>query len=97
LCSCSAADETADEARLQQDPDILPQELLRKYITYAKQTCQPKLQMADYDKVAAVREANTMFETPCGVLFVARAGPKLCVCEELVAWGRLQQMGWRMH
>lgn len=36
------------------DPDILPQALLRKYITYAKQTCRPKLQAADYDKVAQV-------------------------------------------
>ena len=37
------------------DPDILPQETLRKYITYAKQHCKPKLQNADYDKIAAVR------------------------------------------
>lgn len=36
------------------DPDILPQELLRKYITYAKQTCKPRLQAGDYDKIAAV-------------------------------------------
>ena len=36
------------------DPDILPQATLRKYITYAKQTCKPKLQNADYDKIAAV-------------------------------------------
>ena len=37
------------------DPDVLPQEMLRKYITYAKQHCKPKLQNADYDKIAAVR------------------------------------------
>lgn len=37
------------------DPDILPQETLRKYITYGKQHCKPKLQNADYDKIAAVR------------------------------------------
>lgn len=28
--------------------------MLRKYITYAKQTCRPKLQAGDYDKIAAV-------------------------------------------
>lgn len=31
------------------------QEMLRKYVTYAKQTCRPKLQNADYEKIAAVR------------------------------------------
>ena len=36
------------------DPDLLSQDTLRKYITYAKQTCKPKLQAADYDKVAQV-------------------------------------------
>jgi len=36
------------------DPDILPQEMLRKYITYAKQNTHPKLQNADYDKIATV-------------------------------------------
>lgn len=33
---------------------MLSQEMLRKYITYAKQTCRPRLQTADYDKVARV-------------------------------------------
>ena len=28
--------------------------MLRKYITFAKQTCRPKLQTGDYDKIAAV-------------------------------------------
>ena len=37
------------------DPDMLPQEMLRKYVTYAKQNCKPKLQNADYDKIATVR------------------------------------------
>lgn len=46
--------ENAQEAGAN-DPDILPQAMLRKYITYAKQTCKPKLQNADYDKIAAVR------------------------------------------
>lgn len=37
---------------------MLPQQMLRKYITYAKQTCRPKLQTADYDKVAQVRRGG---------------------------------------
>lgn len=36
------------------DPDIIPQEMLRKYITYAKQHCRPRLAAADYDKIATV-------------------------------------------
>ena len=38
------------------DPDILPQEQLRKYITYAKQTCRPRLQQGDYEKIAQARK-----------------------------------------
>lgn len=54
------------------DPDILSQELLRKYITFAKQTCQPKLQAADYDKVAQVyaelrRESSVTHGMPIAV------------------------------
>lgn len=36
------------------DPDMLPQALLRKYLTYAKQNCRPQLQQADYDKIQRV-------------------------------------------
>eukprot|EP00884_Botryococcus_braunii_P021098 jgi/Botrbrau1/7672/Bobra.0159s0114.1 len=36
------------------DPDMLSQDLLRKYIDYAKQHCHPKLQNADYDKISQV-------------------------------------------
>jgi DNA replicative helicase MCM subunit Mcm2 (Cdc46/Mcm family) len=32
------------------------QELLKKYITYAKQHCRPQLQQADYDRIQKVRE-----------------------------------------
>jgi len=39
---------------IRSDPDILSQELLRKYITFAKQACRPRLQIGDYDKIAAV-------------------------------------------
>ena len=50
-CDCPWAAQEAGAS----DPDILPQAMLRKYITYAKQTCRPKLQNADYDKIATVR------------------------------------------
>uniref|UniRef100_A0A7S0WTV5 DNA replication licensing factor MCM2 n=1 Tax=Chlamydomonas leiostraca TaxID=1034604 RepID=A0A7S0WTV5_9CHLO len=36
------------------DPDVLPQDLLKKYITYAKQHCRPQLQQADYDRIQRV-------------------------------------------
>lgn len=32
----------------------MPQDVLRKYITFAKQNCHPRLQAGDYDKIAAV-------------------------------------------
>lgn len=51
------AEGAAVDARPQpseQDPDIIEQETLRKYIAYAKQNCHPKLQNADYDKIAQV-------------------------------------------
>ena len=40
--------------RLGDDAEILPQQLLRKYITYAKQHCRPQLQQADYDRITKV-------------------------------------------
>ncbi|GFR50357.1 hypothetical protein Agub_g12567 [Astrephomene gubernaculifera] len=49
-----------EEASNPVDPDVLPQELLRKYVTYAKQHCRPTLQQADYDRIlrlyAALRQ-----------------------------------------
>lgn len=51
--------------RCSSDPDLLSQELLRKYITFAKQTCKPKLQAADYDKIAQVgRKSDTASLAP---------------------------------
>ncbi len=41
------------------DPDIIPHDQLRKYIAYAKQNCHPKLQNADYDKIAQVELAKS--------------------------------------
>lgn len=34
------------------DPDILSQEMLRKYVTFAKENCHPKLANADYEKIS---------------------------------------------
>lgn len=36
------------------DGEVLSQEMLRKYVTYAKQTCRPRLALADHDKIAQV-------------------------------------------
>eukprot|EP00897_Mesotaenium_endlicherianum_P009211 jgi/Mesen1/8318/ME000457S07522 len=48
-----------------QDPEALSQEMLRKYMVYAKQNIHPKLQDADLDKMAMVyadlrRESTSM-------------------------------------
>ncbi len=66
------------------DPDILAQAMLRKYITYAKQTCRPKLQNADYDKIATVRAARQGCTYPAALsgfceVFISEA------CGQLVA------------
>ncbi|KAG0170488.1 MCM DNA helicase complex subunit [Apophysomyces sp. BC1034] len=37
---------------LESDPDIIPQDLLRKYIMYAREKMQPKLQQVDEDKLS---------------------------------------------
>ena len=55
-----------------EDPDILPQDMLRKYITFAKQTCKPRLQSGDYDKIASVyaelrRESSVTHGMPIAV------------------------------
>ena len=41
-------------------PKTISQELLRKYITYAKDNCRPRLSSADYDKLATVRTPDPM-------------------------------------
>lgn len=59
------------------DPDILPQALLRKYITYAKQMCRPKLQSADYDKIAQVGAWWGLRSGACATLCTGSAvGPE---------------------
>eukprot|EP00959_Pyramimonas_sp_CCMP1952_P207727 4344969-Pyramimonas_sp.AAC.1 len=42
------------ETATEQDPEVLGQDTLRKYVTYAKMYCQPKLQHADVDKISQV-------------------------------------------
>lgn len=44
----------AEREVIADDPDVVPQDLLRKYITYARQTCQPKLDTSGYEKLAQV-------------------------------------------
>lgn len=47
------ADEAAEaEEAATADPDILSQETLRKYVTFAKENCHPKLANADYEKIS---------------------------------------------
>jgi DNA replication licensing factor MCM2 len=65
-------DENAPTRPSDADPDILPQDMLRKYITFAKQTCKPRLQSGDYDKIAAVyaelrRESSVTHGMPIAV------------------------------
>jgi len=52
-----------DEA--ERDPTIIPQELLRKYCTYAKQTCRPTFQSSDYEKIAAVSNVGMQYAVGC--------------------------------
>eukprot|EP00898_Chlorokybus_atmophyticus_P007321 jgi/Chlat1/7590/Chrsp63S07075 len=47
----STANEGGQPSAPEKDPDIIPQDLLRKYITFAKQTCKPKLHSIDADKI----------------------------------------------
>ena len=54
------------------DPDVLPQDMLRKYITFAKQTCRPRLQSGDFEKIASVyadlrQESSVMHGMPIAV------------------------------
>ena len=41
------------------EPDMLSQDMLRKYITYAKANRRPKLQNADYEKITQVSRRCT--------------------------------------
>ena len=42
--------------------DMLSQDMLRKYITYAKANCRPKLQNADYEKITQVSRQDAVCE-----------------------------------
>ena len=48
------AEEAAAQEETAPDPSMLSQEMLRKYITFAKQNCHPKLANADYEKISQV-------------------------------------------
>lgn len=48
------AEEAAAQEEAAPDPSLLSQEMLRKYITFAKQNCHPKLANADYEKISQV-------------------------------------------
>lgn len=52
----SHPDSTGDAAAdgVEQDPDIIDQDLLRKYLMYAKDTIHPRLNNLDQDKLARV-------------------------------------------
>ena len=43
---------------------MLSQDMLRKYITYAKANCRPKLQNADYEKITQVSRRDAGFVGP---------------------------------
>lgn len=55
--------EVEENAAATLDPSCLTQDMLRKYITYAKLNCKPRLQNADYDKIAAVRFSTSHMST----------------------------------
>ncbi|CAI5989166.1 unnamed protein product [Closterium sp. NIES-65] len=44
----------SDGPAREEDPDIIPQDLLRKYVTYARQNVFPRMHDADADKIALV-------------------------------------------
>ncbi|CAI5489540.1 unnamed protein product [Closterium sp. Naga37s-1] len=44
----------SDGPASEEDPDIIPQDLLRKYVTYARQNVFPRMHDADADKIALV-------------------------------------------
>uniref|UniRef100_A0A7S0RHF6 DNA replication licensing factor MCM2 n=1 Tax=Pyramimonas obovata TaxID=1411642 RepID=A0A7S0RHF6_9CHLO len=77
------------EISTEQDPDVLSQDTLRKYVTYAKMYCQPKLQHADVDKISQVY-ADLRRE------FVAGQGVPIAVrhVESLI---RMSEANARMH
>ncbi|CAI5530725.1 unnamed protein product [Closterium sp. Naga37s-1] len=44
----------SDGQAREEDPDIIPQDILRKYVTYARQNVFPRMHDADADKIALV-------------------------------------------
>ncbi|GAB4848219.1 hypothetical protein Ancab_002886 [Ancistrocladus abbreviatus] len=65
--SISISQEDPDQYSLHADPEIIPQDLLKKYITYAKLNVFPRLHDADIDKLTHVyaelrRESSVRFK-----------------------------------
>jgi len=50
-CRSHPDSEPLPEPKLEALDDLIPQDLLRKYIMYSKRTCKPKLQEVDQDKI----------------------------------------------
>mmetsp|Transcript_25307 Transcript_25307/g.42404 ORF Transcript_25307/g.42404 Transcript_25307/m.42404 type:complete len:904 (-) Transcript_25307:420-3131(-) len=77
------------QAATEIDEDILPQDTLRKYVTFSKMFCKPKLQNADVDKISRVY-ADLRRE------FVAGQGVPIAVrhVESLI---RMSEAHARMH
>lgn len=48
------AEEIAADVPEVADPTMLSQEMLRKYITFAKQNCRPRLANANVEKISEV-------------------------------------------
>lgn len=83
------AEETAQQQPSELDPDIIPQETLRKYIAYAKQNCHPKLQNADYDKIS--QACSSALSSPLSQIFnsIAAAIGRIPIISQQLPWHSL--------
>ena len=54
LAVLQKAEEVAADVPEVVDPTMLSQDMLRKYITFAKQNCRPRLANADVEKIGQV-------------------------------------------
>ena len=62
----SHPDNRAQTAQEDQDPDLIDQDLLRKYLMYARENVKPRLTDLDKDKVAQVYSALRRESLACG-------------------------------
>lgn len=54
MAAVQKAEEVAADVPEVVDPTMLSQDMLRKYITFAKQNCRPRLANADVEKIGQV-------------------------------------------